>query len=428
MAAWTVERARDLVVGYSYARAAGHGETAVLEIAGTLNMSQRSAENLLGQALLLMSQPALVAAITTGRLGHFHALVLLEEISGLSAEVAAHVVDDVVAKSAGLPPARVRQLARRAALRLDPGGADRRHRAAQAGRTFTVSPGQDGMAWVTLLVRAEAALQIVHRAAEATRADDGSGRNSDQRRADWAVEQLLRGPTLTTETGDGPAPPLDNRRRRPTQVLVQVPVAVGLGLSDDPGELAEYGPIDAGHARALLAEAELRKVCVDATTGDVLHVEDIVVRPVADPTRVLALGGGSAACEQARAEAVRAALIAMVTTPSLTAAGPEPGYRPSAALSRAVKIRSVRCDGVGCSQPARHCDDDHTIAYPRGETSLANLRSRSRRCHRAKQAGWVPTPTPDGGTRWVSPCGRSYLVPSPHAPPPFCGATSPRRR
>jgi len=70
------------------------------------------------------------------------------------------------------------------------------------------------------------------------------------------------------------------------QALVFVPVSTALGLNDSACELSEYGPVDADHGRMLLADAELRKVCVDGRTGQVLYVQDGVVRPVPDPARV----------------------------------------------------------------------------------------------------------------------------------------------
>ncbi|HVM26778.1 MAG TPA: hypothetical protein VM433_03795, partial [Mycobacteriales bacterium] len=215
---------------------------------------------------------------------------------------------------------------------------------------------------------------------------------------------------------------LDGRRRRPAQIIVHVPVTTALGLDHGPCELLEIGPVDADLGRVLLATAELRKACVDATTGEVLHVEDTVVRPVADPRRTTELRRqgltGEQAQAQAQAEAVRAALLDMVHTPSRAPVEAEPQYRPSAGLSRLVKTRQPRCDFLTCSCPSRQCDDEHTDRWPHGRTRADNLAPRSRWCHQRKQDGWTPKPLPDGSLLWRSPSGRQYQTPPQYEPPP----------
>jgi hypothetical protein len=309
----------------------------------------------------------------------------------------------------------VRELARREALRLDPEGAVRRRKEAARARSLRLRSVGDGMVEVTLLARAEHGLAVLHRAEEATAHDDGSGRTRDQRRADWAVAQLLQ----DAPSADAGEVVLDGRRRRPVQVLVHVPVTTALGLDDEPCLLEEVGPVDAEHGRLLLATAELRKVCVDATTGQVVHVDDAVVRPVPDPQRVRDLGGTCRARSQATAEAVRAAVLDMVATPSVAPVEAEPQYRPSAALARTVRTRHPRCDFLTCSTPARAADLEHDRPYREGgPTSAGNLSPRSRWCHRAKQRGWRAGPLPDGTTVWLSPSGRTYPAQPQHAPPP----------
>ena len=298
------------------------------------------------------------------------------------------------------------------------------------------------MVELSILMRAEQGLAILHAAEAATATDDGTDRTRDQRRADWATEQLLADHHATPAQAPDQAPTmpptvpaagvrrtelvLDARRRRPVQVLVHVPVTTALGLDDAPCELERIGPIDADHGRLLLTTAELRKVCVDATTGEVLHVDDRVLRPVPSRARIDELTGAGVLAEharaQAQAEAVRAALLDLVHNPSVLPTEPEPGYRPSAALSRTVKTRHRRCDFLTCSTSARHCDDEHTDPWPRGETSARNLAPRSRWCHRLKQNGWTPRPLPDGTTLWLSPSGRQYAAPPQHEPPPHLHA------
>ena len=83
------------------------------------------------------------------------------------------------------------------------------------------------------------------------------------------------------------------------------------------------------HGRELIATAELRKVSLDARSGQVLHVDDQLLRPTAG----------------------------------------------------------------------------------KGSTDADNLAPRSRRHHRAEQAGWTPSALHDGSTLWSTPSGRTCRKP-----------------
>lgn len=449
-----VDRAATIAHGYLQAVRAGRKQRHVLgELMGTLCVSRQAAEYDLREALRLVAHPATARAMREGRLGLRHARALLDVVGPLSADVADAVERAVLAWAAGQPPSRVREMARRKALQLDPDGAARRRSEAAQARRLRVTDAGDGMVEVGILMRAEQGLAVLQRAEAATDATDGTGRTRDQRAADWATEQLLGlGPEMVqmqAGTSDAPEAPdvpeaphasdapdvphapqavpgadlvLDGRRRRPVQVLLHIPVTTALGLDDLPGDLDRIGPVDADHARLLLSTAELRKVCVDADTGQVLHVEEDVVRPTASRARIEQLTGEGLLAEQAlaqaQAEAVREAILDMVRTPSSAPVGPEEQYRPSAGLSRTVRTASRHCDFPGCNCHSSRCDDEHTVPWPRGATELASLRSRSRWCHQVKQQGWRPGPLPDGSTSWTSACGRSYVTPRPWEPLP----------
>lgn len=442
MAQGFVARCRSIARGYVLAARQDRGDLAVADVMGSRSLDRSSAEGVLGQALCLVAHPGTAHALDEGSLGLAQGRALLDVLEELPAELADRVEQAALGdreRLIGRSPARVRELAREWALRIDPiGAAERRTRAAKR-RCLTMRDAGDGMVLLGLLVRAEHGLAVLHRAEEQTRHDDGSGRTRDQRRADWVVDTLLTdlatpasepaaAPATAPAPGPAPSPAtsqvvpgaelvLDGRRRRPVQVLVHVPVTTALDLDDEPCLLGEVGPVDAGLGRLLLSTAELRKVCVDARTGQVLHVEDAVVRPTADPARTAELGGDGPAARQALAEAVRQAVLDMLATPSVLPVEPEDGYRPSASLSRTVKTRHSRCDFLSCSCPSRSCDDEHDRPWQRGgETSAGNLRPRW--CHRCKQRGWQAAPLPDGRTVWTSPSGREYPSPLQHRPPP----------
>jgi Domain of unknown function (DUF222) len=66
-------------------------------------------------------------------------------------------------------------------------------------------------------------------------------------------------------------------------------------------------------------------------------------------------------------------------------AGPESGYRPSAALAEFVRFRDLTCRFPGCDQPAEVCDIDHTVPFPLGPTHPSNLKLLCRYHHRTAE-------------------------------------------
>ena len=204
----------------------------------------------------------------------------------------------------------------------------------------------------------------------------------------------------------------------------------------------------------MMAAAELRRLLVDPTTGQALCTP--AARARAGTSAHARAGTGTSAdaragtgldaqprrpdtCADLRADdvvrppvgdpaALRRALLAMVpgrrAAEGAAGAGQEwvePQHDPSAALARAVRLRDRSCDGIGCSVPAERCQLDHDVPWPAGPTSYRNLRVRSQRCHHAKHAGWTVLRLPEGGSRWTSPGGRRYLVPTRVDPPPAIG-------
>ncbi len=89
----------------------------------------------------------------------------------------------------------------------------------------------------------------------------------------------------------------------------------------------------------------------------------------------------------------------------------EDGYVPSRKLRHLVRARTVTCDAPGCPNPATTTDLDHTLPWPDGPTSQANLAPRCRTHHRAKQApDWKVEQLAPGVTRWTLPSGRTHVT------------------
>ena len=94
---------------------------------------------------------------------------------------------------------------------------------------------------------------------------------------------------------------------------------------------------------------------------------------------------------------------------------PEPGYRPSRALSAFLMFRDLTCRFPGCSHPAEKCDYDHTVPWPQGRTHPSDLKAYCRHHHLLKTfwggpGGWHDVQYPDGTIEFTSPSGRRYTT------------------
>ncbi len=165
--------------------------------------------------------------------------------------------------------------------------------------------------------------QALTTAAQGLGADDA--RTMDQRRADTLVDLLLG-------------------RAEPAEVSLQVivPADTLTGDSDQPGWVPGLGPVTAteiaeliGRGDTRVGQVRVRRLLTDPATGTLTDLTDL------DPKR----------------------------------------YRPSAALDRAVRARDVTCRFPGCRRSADSAgtDLDHTIPWPDGPTSAANLAVLCRR-------------------------------------------------
>jgi hypothetical protein len=148
-----------------------------------------------------------------------------------------------------------------------------------------------------------------------------------------------------------------------------MPITMLMGLDDQPGELAGYGPIPADLARELAGDATWRRLLTDPISGQLLDFGR--------------------------------------TT-----------YRPPAALADFVRARDHRCLFPGCSRPADACDIDHRTPHPHGPTSAENLGCLCRHHHKLKhEAGWT-LEYRNGAHIWTTPTGHQYTrEPEPIAQP-----------
>ncbi len=177
-----------------------------------------------------------------------------------------------------------------------------------------------------------------------------------------------------------------------------VPLQTLLGLSQQPGEVAGFGPVTAATAGQILAAAGPRlRWCITVTDG-----------------RGRAAGHG---CATRVSTAPDGGWSVTVTVQALAAgdcahqqeAG---GYRAPPRLRHLIQVRHRTCVFPGCGRPAWQCDLDHTLAYDHGgRTCECNLAPLCRAHHKVKQAdGWRLDQPEPGVLQWVTPAGWRYTV------------------
>jgi hypothetical protein len=373
-------------------------EFAVDEVSAALRLSRPAAGARLHIAVELTRLPAVATALSDGVLDVPKVRAVVDAVAVLGPAVAATVSERVLPRADRQTVGQLRASLSRAVLAADPTAAEHRHERAVAGRAVTLQPARDGMAELWALLPADAAVAVYGQLDARARVDSRDGRTMDARRADALVASVLAdlappatqaprmsvaeppgqraaGQPVTSDSGAAAGQPVDVASGaqgiradgvgrapgfRAAGVHVTVPAATVLGLGDEPGELAGYGPVPASMARRLAATASWRKVTLDRTTGAVSEI------------------------------------------------GRTP-YTATAALADLVRVRDVTCRFPGCRQPARRCDLDHVVPWPDGPTTAENLAALCRHHHRLKhQTRWAVRAGPGGDLVWTSPAGQHY--------------------
>jgi hypothetical protein len=190
---------------------------------------------------------------------------------------------------------------------------------------------------------------------------DNDPRTKQQRRAD-ACGVLGRGEAgLVCQCGSADCPARAERKAAASAVIhVLAEQATLDGSSDHPGYLPGFGILPADSVRQLAAGATLKPLVI----------------PTADP---------------------------------------EPGYRPSAALTQFLRWRDLTCRWPGCDKPAERCDIDHTVAWPYGPTHPSGNKHYCRTHHLIKTfltgtCGWTDRQQPDGTIILTAPTGHVYTT------------------
>ncbi|WP_026876084.1 HNH endonuclease signature motif containing protein [Jiangella gansuensis] len=398
-----------------------------VEVAGRTQLTSRQAENLVGHAVQLAQDfPATLRSLEAGAIDERRAKVITAELGGQDAGVRRRVEAAVLPAAASIDSVALRRRIRQLLLELAPLQTEQRCQQARERRDVTMTPAEDGMAYVDAYLPAEDAVavtSVLSAAAQTLKRQDAAAgqepRTAGQRRAD-ALAALAWAALSTQQIGGDPAPvahrpgctctctfgslpadvhvcgddhtgrprrtdgghvtpadhdgpsapqdpvriPLSSAQGRPVAVNVTFAFRSLVGLDDQPGYLEGYGPIPAAVARHLAAAGVWQWVGTDPATGRVLDH---------GTTR----------------------------------------YRPPQALIDHVVLRDRTCRAPGCHRPAVGCDIDHRSPYRRGgPTSACNCHALCRLHHLLKHdGGWRVHRHVSGATVWTSPTGHAYVKP-----------------
>ncbi|MFS8095736.1 HNH endonuclease [Lentzea alba] len=319
------------------------------EIAAAMRWTTRWTTDQIAMALDLASKlPQTLNALEKGEIDFYKARVLYDKTVPLSADLAAQVEQRVLAKAPDQTGAQMRQLTNRVVMRVDPEGHKERAEMRKAQRCTGIDAMEEDMArfWAYLPAHlATACYQRVDAIARQVKTPTDP-RTLDQVRADVVADLLLATPGTESAVK--------------VELYVAISAATLMGLSGQPGELAGYGPITADLARELAGDSTWRRLLTDPITGEPLEF------------------GTST-------------------------------YRPPAALKRFVWTRDRTCRFPGCTRPAHRSELDHTVPFPFGSTSKANLGPFCKHHHRVKhRTAWQVSQPKPGRFCFRSPAGKTY--------------------
>jgi hypothetical protein len=416
------------------------------EIAAALTLTSRTADACQDLALDLATRlPGTARALAEGIIDRAKARLIADSTRVLTDEQARAVEAQILPRAGQQTTGQLRASVTRAVLATDPEAAARRREEAQKDprvRRWQEDAGTAALAGYGLppadVLAADQRLTNQARALrqaglpgslEELRAraylDALLGQNSTPVQDSAAGHPPVSGasPAQPAEPGPaaGPGPAAATRpQAQPplaARVTLTVPLATHLGLGDQPGHVAGFGPVDPALARELTALAAghpASRFCVTVTGagGQAIGHGCIPGRPPSLAPPSLALAGLAPPSVTPPAPGGFAITISPLARGSCDHRHREPGHQPSRFLQHLIMARTPTCTAPGCGQPAPRCDLDHTMPYDQGgPTCECNLGPLCRHHHRCKQSqGWrLDQPSP-GVMCWITPAGRCYLT------------------
>lgn len=348
------------------------------DISTALRLSPGTAQHKIDIARALTNYlPNTTSALATGEISTAHANAIAREAAsalnkGLPPSVIFQIEERALAYAEFHTPNQVGNLVRSVIAKAQPQEFAEVVADAREGRTVSSYNDIDGMSTLVAILPAEGA-QLVMKAIDAhilrsqqsgpERLHEVEVDHLDQRR----TKDMQRADALVDIASQYLASTLDDvtPHRRPLTVNVTIDLPTLLGLAENPGQLAGYGPIPATVAREIAADARWKRFITEPVTGNLLDF------------------------------------------------GRE-SYQPPQALKDFLIARDRTCRFPGCRRSAELSDLDHALSWDSGgRTSAGNLGALCRRHHRLKtHAGWKVESFDDGSCSWTSPHGKKYFSPA----------------
>ena len=425
-------------------------DSAADEIRAELLLTRRGALRELEHADAVVAQPRVFAALDRGDLDRARAIVLADACLDLRHEQAETLLDRLLPEAGRRTATGLAERVRKVAIALDPGWAERRYRNAVRERRVIGYLNEDGSATVSgqylpaqqataACDRVDALADLAKRAGAKASLDhvraelflgllDGSLHNLSQDDIVAALCAKFPAEEATPDIEDGPA--LGTVRG----VEVKVGLGTLLGVNDEPGEIAGWGPVIAPIAREIVAAqhgCQWRFAVVDGQ-GRLLF--DGLTRQRPHELRDAVQSDGGAVELHVPAELLDdsgtrerhpawAKLLADIAAQyaehrpiEQDAAARFPGRR----LRRRTQVSFQRCIFPGCRRPASDSDLDHRRDHARGgRTDEQNMAPGCRHDHMNKtRRGWRLIRIDEHTYRWITPLGRKHTVRiDPIAPP-----------
>ena len=370
------------------------------EVAAALRLSGNTAQSRIDVARTLVNNlPNTCSALASGEISSAHATVIARESAaaidkGINPILIEQIELEALAHSEFHTPAQVANKVRTLLAQLAPAAFEEAVEYARDCRRVNLYPEADGMATLVALLPAPDAQTIMlaidklarkfqehdrEKAAgidtvrETAAAIDTVRETADgidtvrETSATFKTIDAYRADALTLFATNYLATSADEslNHRRPVTLNLTMDLPTALGLAENPGQLAGFGPIPASVARELAADAKWRRFITEPVTGALLDYGRLI-------------------------------------------------YEPPQPLVDFLLARDRTCRFPGCRQPGRLADIDHADPWESGgSTNLENLGLLCRRHHRLKtHGGWKLESFADGSCEWLSPSGKKYQVPA----------------
>jgi hypothetical protein len=342
------------------------------DVSTALRLAPATAQSRIDIARTLVNNlPNTCSALATGEISAAHATVIAREAAiairnGAPDSVIFEVEQRAISFAELHTPGQVAARVRTDIAKAIPEEFEEITSRATALRRVSCYNEADGMSTVVAILPAADA-QIVMNSIEAfilrqdqlhlSQNKSDTDRTIDQKRAD-ALSTICS--NFLSEISETVTP-----QRRPLTVNVTVDLPTLLGLAENPGQLAGYGPIPASVARELASDAKWKRFITEPQTGNLLDF------------------------------------------------GRE-SYEPPQHLKDFLIARDRTCRFPGCRRSALLSDLDHAESWESGgSTSPENIGALCRRHHRLKtHDGWRIQSFSDGSCTWTSPLGKEFFTPA----------------